>query len=387
MRCLCVAAALLALAVCGAVGAKGGPRPHQHYRSCRALQTAGQGDQLLLMWTADGTGTVDVRVESSATGFVAVGFTGPKPLWVGVSGLGLYCAGDNPASAGIDGTGRCATRKAGGVTVIAGSAGIKFKLSKSAGTGAETVEWSVRPPAHSKGYEASPATGTTVVDWSASEWDADECGPLEPLEREERDEQVGSECFNGGSYTSPNKIVTFHWEVTSDNTAIDFVMYGRTQGWISIGFAERFSMTDSDKITGWVDDNTGAVHLYDTWCVGDVIPKPDADWGGTDNLQNVSGYQNATHTVIKFRRLLNTGDTKADLEIGGSKIWLLWGFFDSDGTNSRSYGCHDLVNDVGYGGQKLSFAPCLAGYDSGDATHAVVSTAVASMVGLLATVY
>eukprot|EP00727_Mastigamoeba_balamuthi_P011185 m51a1_g669 Ferric reductase (785) ;mRNA; r:252805-255750 len=145
-----------------------------------------------------------------------------------------------------------------------------------------------------------------------------------------------------GVFESSNRVFRLEWR------GVEFTMTGRTRGWISFGLNSDGMMRNSDKYVGWVDDSSGLVVAVDTFCTGHDIPRPDSEFGGVDNLENVSGSQNSTHTVITFRRPLDTGD-KYDKRIVDGDTYVLWAFWRRDGTSITFYDVHGGSYGLDYG--------------------------------------
>ena len=95
-------------------------------------------------------------------------------------------------------------------------------------------------------------------------------------------------------------------------------------------------MTNADYWTGWVVDATSAVVLLDTWSPNYDQPNKDAQQGGSDDLDNISGSQTATSTTISFRRKLVTGDKATDIDITDEDLYIMYGLCPTDGTGTAS---------------------------------------------------
>eukprot|EP01105_Mastigella_eilhardi_P018833 TRINITY_DN4392_c0_g1_i2.p1 TRINITY_DN4392_c0_g1~~TRINITY_DN4392_c0_g1_i2.p1 ORF type:complete len:1205 (-),score=276.71 TRINITY_DN4392_c0_g1_i2:2925-6539(-) len=146
-------------------------------------------------------------------------------------------------------------------------------------------------------------------------------------------------CTPKGSYNKPGKILV-EWSLASDGETMDFVITGKTLGWVSIGFSDRCSMKNADKIVGWVDDSSKRVTALDTWSTGKDTPDPDESRGGSNDLINPTGSQNSTHTVLRFSRKLATNDNN-DWEITNSEITLMWAIASRDGSSATHYPEHN----------------------------------------------
>ncbi|CAH1265386.1 Hypp3173 [Branchiostoma lanceolatum] len=97
------------------------------------------------------------------------------------------------------------------------------------------------------------------------------------------------------------------WKFDSDT--ITFEAQVQTTGFIGLGFSPNGGMTGSDVIIGWVKD--GQAYLTDRYAEGYFLPRLDA----SQDVELLSGYENGTHTVLRFRRRLSPCDTADDREI------------------------------------------------------------------------
>ncbi|KAH3743555.1 glucooligosaccharide oxidase, partial [Pelomyxa schiedti] len=158
-----------------------------------------------------------------------------------------------------------------------------------------------------------------------------------------------------GMWEASNGMFTLIWAMTNDSTAMRFTMIGKTLGWISVGFNTRYAMDRADKYVGWVQ--SGVVTLLDASCKGRNIPDEDTSLGGTDDCLNVNGYENSTHTVISFTRLLDTGDSH-DFTLTNTVIWLLWAWSSSDGISPTNYATHGMSSGTSYGGTQINLFSC-----------------------------
>eukprot|EP00727_Mastigamoeba_balamuthi_P011174 m51a1_g668 hypothetical protein (1481) ;mRNA; r:246843-252444 len=223
--------------------------------------------------------------------------------------------------------------------------------------GGNTVFWAYSNTAASSStsYPMHDALGSLSIKWNRVSWDA--ACPASEVVSEASTGTAGTSDSSlreiHGVFVSPNRVFRLEWWGVEDNTKIEFTMTGRTRGWISFGLNSNGLMKNSDKYVGWVDDNTGKVYAIDSFCTGRVIPRQDIEFGGVDNLENVSGSQNSTHTVITFRRLLDTGD-KYDKPIVDSDTHILWAFFKSDGTDITYYDVHGPFAGIDFGDQVVN---------------------------------
>ncbi|XP_039432205.1 MOXD1 homolog 2-like [Culex pipiens pallens] len=98
---------------------------------------------------------------------------------------------------------------------------------------------------------------------------------------------------------------------TSNAQDITFEIQARTLGWVGVGFSHDGTLADSDVAIGWIDQ--GHVYFQDRHIRaesdGDPIVDPSQDY------TLLLGYENVTHTVIRFKRNLETCDSKDDFAI------------------------------------------------------------------------
>ncbi|CAH1248491.1 MOXD1 [Branchiostoma lanceolatum] len=120
-----------------------------------------------------------------------------------------------------------------------------------------------------------------------------------------------------------------------DDEKIEFEAQVQTTGWVGLGLSPNGGMPGSDIAIGWVKD--GTAHLTDRYAEAKALPPVDEsqDW------ELVSGYENATHTVLRFNRKLMTCDDR-DRVINEDTMRVLWAWHDDDpedesGVNGPAY--------------------------------------------------
>jgi hypothetical protein len=107
--------------------------------------------------------------------------------------------------------------------------------------------------------------------------------------------------------------LTLNWGMVDSRTMeIEYVLPG--SAFIGIGFG--ISMTQTDMVLGWVYSN-GSFAVSDYYSLKRQRPSDDVSLGGKNDITPVCGMRVANQTVIRFRRLLNTGD-KFDVPIAPS---------------------------------------------------------------------
>ncbi|KAI8520192.1 hypothetical protein Bbelb_034490 [Branchiostoma belcheri] len=127
----------------------------------------------------------------------------------------------------------------------------------------------------------------------------------------------------------------YHLYWKFDEEKIELEAQVQTTGWVGLGLSPNGGMAGSDIVIGWVAD--GTAHLTDRYADGNAQPIEDEsqDW------ELVSGYENGTHTVLRFNRKLTTCDTK-DRVINEDTMRVIWAWHDEDpkessGTNGPKY--------------------------------------------------
>ncbi|ROT68031.1 dopamine beta hydroxylase [Penaeus vannamei] len=97
-----------------------------------------------------------------------------------------------------------------------------------------------------------------------------------------------------------------------------------TKGYVGLGFSPNGGMRDADIVLGWVNGE-GKVTLEDRFATGNSEPRKD-------KLQSVtllSGFENDTHTVLRFSRPWATCDDE-DFELSGDTVRVIWAFGKDD---------------------------------------------------------
>ncbi|XP_068222671.1 MOXD1 homolog 1-like [Palaemon carinicauda] len=121
---------------------------------------------------------------------------------------------------------------------------------------------------------------------------------------------------------------TLRWTPGEDD--IIFEVHVATKGYIGIGFSTNGGMKGSDVIIGGVDDATNEVYLTDRYATGNTVPQVDA----SQDVKLLGGYQNTTHTSLRFSRKWNTCDDKEDLELSKEDtVRLIWAYGAADPKN------------------------------------------------------
>ncbi|XP_011642659.1 MOXD1 homolog 2-like [Pogonomyrmex barbatus] len=97
---------------------------------------------------------------------------------------------------------------------------------------------------------------------------------------------------------------------TPDEKDVTFEIQVKTLGYVGLGFTKDDGRAGADMVIGWVDNN-GQVHLQDRH-VKDASRDPQMD--SSQDYRLLLGYENKTHTVLRFSRQYDTCDPR-DLKI------------------------------------------------------------------------
>ncbi|CAH0564397.1 unnamed protein product [Brassicogethes aeneus] len=123
-----------------------------------------------------------------------------------------------------------------------------------------------------------------------------------------------------------NNHVILRWQPRHQE--ILFRVEARTRGYVGIGFSPDGGMENADMVIGWVDDRNSRPYILD--CHG--VPKSQGSAPVRDEVDNYTlmrGIQNDTHTVIEFRRVLDTCDPN-DYVLNSDTVRIIWALHDVD---------------------------------------------------------
>lgn len=107
-----------------------------------------------------------------------------------------------------------------------------------------------------------------------------------------------------------------------------FRIEAKTLGYIGLGFSPNGGMEGADIVIGWVDDKDHKAMLLD--CHG--VPKSQGSAPVRDIIDNytlMKGEQNGTHTILEFRRVLDTCDVN-DYVLSGDTVRIIWALHKND---------------------------------------------------------
>ncbi|XP_017776388.1 PREDICTED: MOXD1 homolog 2 [Nicrophorus vespilloides] len=123
---------------------------------------------------------------------------------------------------------------------------------------------------------------------------------------------------------NPNYVLL--WSLGPGPQDITFELQVRTFGYVGFGFSRDGSMAGADMVVGWVDK--GQVYFQDRHVKGNAPDKePEVDT--SQDYQLLLGYENSTHTVLRFSRKLDTCDHH-DIPITNDTMRVVWLYHRSE---------------------------------------------------------
>jgi hypothetical protein len=126
----------------------------------------------------------------------------------------------------------------------------------------------------------------------------------------------------------------------NDQEYLYLALNGSTDGWLAIGFEPLEWMKNADIIMGSVQG--GKATVLDEYCTGNYGPHvEDTVLGGTNDIAEFGGSQEAGRTVIELKRKLNTGDKFDKAFSPGQAISIIWALSKEPDINFK--------HDVAYG--------------------------------------
>ncbi|XP_049544997.1 MOXD1 homolog 2-like [Anopheles darlingi] len=114
------------------------------------------------------------------------------------------------------------------------------------------------------------------------------------------------------------------WSITGQD--ITFEVQARTHGYIGLGFSKDGTIYGADIVIGWVDQ--GQVHFQDRHVKkhGDGQPLVDS----SQDYVLLLGYENQTHTVLRFKRKLDTCDVAYDVPITNDTMRVIYMYHEKE---------------------------------------------------------
>ncbi|KAF2880698.1 hypothetical protein ILUMI_25476, partial [Ignelater luminosus] len=147
--------------------------------------------------------------------------------------------------------------------------------------------------------------------------------------RRKRHTETANNDFNQwthAEFLDKNKEVMLKWQPRHQE--ILFRVEAKTRGYVGIGFSPNGGMEGADIVLGWIDDRTSKAYLMD--CHGGSKNQGSAPIRDEiDNYRLMAGIQNDTHTIIEFRRALDTCDPD-DYVLGLNTVRIIWALHDKD---------------------------------------------------------
>ncbi|XP_066258643.1 MOXD1 homolog 2 [Euwallacea similis] len=151
--------------------------------------------------------------------------------------------------------------------------------------------------------------------------------------------------WSHSTYLSPEYRLL--WSLGPGPQDITFELQVKTLGYVGFGFSRDGRMAGSDMVVGWVDQ--GQVYFQDRHVKdspGSALDRePEVD--PSQDYQLLLGYENSTHTVLRFRRRLDTCDHH-DIPITNDTMRIVWAFHKDEPTGGavgpKSLPRHALAN-------------------------------------------
>lgn len=112
---------------------------------------------------------------------------------------------------------------------------------------------------------------------------------------------------------------------------ITFEIQARTHGYIGLGFSKDGTIYGADVVIGWVDQ--GQVHFQDRHVKKNGDGKPVVD--SSQDYVLLLGYENQTHTVLRFKRKLDTCDVAYDVPITNDTMRVIYIYHDEEPRGSQ----------------------------------------------------
>ncbi|XP_037935684.1 MOXD1 homolog 2-like [Teleopsis dalmanni] len=110
------------------------------------------------------------------------------------------------------------------------------------------------------------------------------------------------------------------------NQDVTFEIQARTLGYVGFGFSNDGNIAGADMAIGWVDN--GHTFFQDRYVKDSKNVEPLVD--PSQDYILIMGYENITHTVIRFRRKLDTCDNTYDIAITNNTMRVMYMYDDKD---------------------------------------------------------
>lgn len=131
--------------------------------------------------------------------------------------------------------------------------------------------------------------------------------PTSPPPAQQPAKWVADGIIESGEYAKMRTFRNFEINWFSDDNHIYIGIKAKTTGWLALGIQPGTMMKDADMVLGFVKD--GKVTVVDQFSTGTYGPhRPDTELGGSNNIIEYGGREEASYTIIEFKRALSTGD-------------------------------------------------------------------------------
>ncbi|XP_053668366.1 MOXD1 homolog 2-like [Anopheles marshallii] len=114
------------------------------------------------------------------------------------------------------------------------------------------------------------------------------------------------------------------WSITGQD--ITFEVQVRTHGYVGLGFSKDGTIYGADMVIGWVDQ--GQVHFQDRHVKKHGNGEPLVD--SSQDYVLLLGYENQTHTVLRFKRKLDTCDVAYDVPITNDTMRVIYMYHNKE---------------------------------------------------------
>uniref|UniRef100_A0A1B0FFJ9 DOMON domain-containing protein n=1 Tax=Glossina morsitans morsitans TaxID=37546 RepID=A0A1B0FFJ9_GLOMM len=121
-----------------------------------------------------------------------------------------------------------------------------------------------------------------------------------------------------------NEDFRLHWTII--NQDITFELQVRTLGYVGFGFSKDGKIAGADMAVGWVEG--GHTFFQDRYVDLKGSPEPHID--PSQDYILIKGYENSTHTLLRFRRKLDTCDHDHDMIINNNTMRVMFMYNDED---------------------------------------------------------
>ncbi|XP_037723079.1 MOXD1 homolog 1 [Drosophila subpulchrella] len=125
-----------------------------------------------------------------------------------------------------------------------------------------------------------------------------------------------------------NGLYWLKWWINATENTIYFEVTVHTRGFAGLGFSKDGRVARADMVLLWVDDTTEQANALDCHGAQDPSSGPPVQ-DDTQNYDIIDGYQNSTHTNVRFKRKIETCDP-FDIPFSADTFKVLWSMGDSD---------------------------------------------------------